>query len=439
MTSISRRRFGLGVAGLSAAAMAPAGFAFAQGAAKVVIIGGGPGGASVAGQLKRAAPQLDVTLVEPLTRYTTCFFSNYYMGGLRPLSSLTHDYAGLSALGVKIHHEFADEIDTGKRFVRLRTGRVLGYDRLVVAPGIDFKTGGIEGYGPDTKQAMPHAWSGREQLKLLRAKLEGMPDGGVVVIAAPRLPYRCPPGPYERVCTIANYLKTTKPKSKLILLDPKMTFSKQPVFMEAFNTLYKDIVEVHLTNDIDNQAVASVNAATGEVVTKAGLKVIAAVANIIPDQTAGRIALQSGLAEGDWCPVHPESFASAKAPDVYVLGDAAFAAEMPKSAFSAFSQAGVVAGLLLADLAQKPQPAASYRNTCWSFLAPGNSGKIGADYAPGDLHGKPGLVPRGSFVSQPGESAAVRKDVQDESLAWYDTLTNGVFQKDAVKVPAQKQ
>ncbi len=438
MTALNRRRFGQGLLGLGAFAAAPVGFAYAQGSAKVVIIGGGPGGASVAGQVKRAAPQLDVVLVEPLSRYTTCFYSNYYMGGLRTLNSLTHNYAGLSALGVKIYHEYADEIDTAKRSIKLRAGHVLAYDRLVVAPGIEFKMGAVEGYTADTKLVMPHAWSGREQLTLLRGKLEAMPDGGVVVIAAPRLPYRCPPGPYERACTIANYLKTTKPKSKLILLDPKMTFSKQPVFMEAFNTLYKDIVEVHLTNDIDDQAIAKVNPATGEITTKAGLKVTAAVANIIPDQTAGRIALQSGLADGDWCPVHPESFASTKAGDVYVLGDSAFAAEMPKSAFAASSQARMVSALLLSDLTQAAKPTASYRNTCWSFVAPGYSAKIGADYAPGEVRGKPGLVPSGSFVSQPGEAAALRKEVFDESFAWYDTLTNDVFQKDAVVARAKK-
>jgi sulfide dehydrogenase [flavocytochrome c] flavoprotein chain len=436
MPKLSRRRFGLGLLGAGVAATSGSGFAFAQGAAKILIIGGGPGGASVAGQLKRAAPQLDVTLVEPLSRYTSCFFSNYYMGGARTLDSLTHTYVGLEALGVKVIHEYADAIDTTKRIVRLRAGRVLGYDRLVVAPGIDFKIGGIEGYGKDTKDVMPHAWSGRAQLQLLRSKLVAMPDGGVIVMAAPRMPYRCPPGPYERVCVIANYLKTAKPKSKLILLDPKMTFSKQPVFMEVFNTLYKDIVEVHLTNDIDDQGVKSVNAATGEVVTKAGLKVVASVANIIPDQTAGRIAMLSGLAEGDWCPVKPDSFASVKADNVYVLGDAAFAAEMPKSAYAANSQARVVSAMLLSDLAGTPKPAASYRNTCWSFLAPDNSAKIGADYAPGEVRGKPGLVPSGSFVSQPGEAAALRKEVNAESFAWYDTLTNDIFQKDAAKAAA---
>lgn len=438
MFAVNRRRFGLGMLAAGTAAAAPSPAVFAKGAAKVVIIGGGPGGASVAGQLKWAAPQLDVTLVEPQWRYTTCFFSNHFIGGTRTLESLTHNYAGLAALGVKLMHEFADEIYAGKRVVRLRSGRVLGYDRLVVAPGIDFKFGAIEGYTKEAIRAMPHAWSGRDQLRILRAKLEAMHDGGVVVVTAPRMPYRCPPGPYERVCSIANYLKTAKPKSKVVLLDSKMTFSKQPVFEEAFRTIYKDIVEVHLTNDIDDQAVARVNPATGEVVTKAGMKIVASLANIIPDQKAGGIAVLSGLADGDWCPIDFETFASTKADGVYILGDAAFAGEMPKSAYAANSQARVVTARLLSDLDDTRKIAASYRNTCWSYLSPGNSVKIGADYAPGDMHGKPGLVPSGSFVSEPGEKAALRKEVYDESFAWYDTLTNDLFQKEAVKARAQK-
>jgi sulfide dehydrogenase [flavocytochrome c] flavoprotein chain len=430
---LSRRQFGFGMAGLTAAGAYGVSAALAGAAPKVVIIGGGAGGASVAGQLKRAAPQLEVTLVEPLSRYTTCYFSNHYMGGMRTLDSLTHSYEGLAALGVILRHEYADEIDTAKRIVRLRSGSALRYDRLVVAPGIDFKTSGIEGYTADTKFAMPHAWSGREQLRLLRSKLEAMDDGGVVLISAPRMPYRCPPGPYERVCAIANYLKTAKPKSKVVLIDPKMTFSKQPVFMEVFETLYRDNVEIHLTNDIDDQSILKIDPKSGEVTTKAGLKIKAAVTNIIPDQTAGKIAVNSGLADGDWCPVDPGTFASRKADSVYVLGDSATAAEMPKSAYSANSQSRVVSGLLVADLVQKAKPASAYRNTCWSFLAPDNSVKIGADYAPGDLHGKPGLIPANSFVSKPGEAAALRKEIYEESLAWYTTLTNDVFQKDAIK------
>ncbi len=302
--------------------------------------------------------------------------------------------------------------------------------------GKDFKHGGIEGYDEAAFNFMPHAWKGGRQSRILRNRLEAVPDGGVVVIAPPRNPYRCPPGPYERACVIANYLKAAKPKSKLIILDPKMAFSKQPVFVEAFAKYYKDIVELHLTNDIDDMSVVRVVPKTGEVVTKSGFTVKAALANIIPDQRAGEIAHLAGLTEGDWCPVKLENFRAKAADDVYVLGDSAVAAEMPKSAFAASNQAGVVVADILAELAGGARPEAHYRNTCWSWLHADDAAKIGADYAPGDLNGKHELVPSGSFVSKPGESAALRKETYEESLAWYDTLVSQMFNKPVAELKA---
>ncbi len=425
MGVIDRRQFGAGVA----ATMGLPRCAVGSGPAKIVIIGGGPGGATVAGQLVRADLKLEITLVEIQKRYTSCFFSNHYIGGFRSYASITHGYDGLADLGVRLVHETANEIDTGKKLVRLESGRSLPYDRLVVAPGIDFKFGAIEGYSAETAEIMPHAWKGGWQARLLRRKLEEMPDGGVVVVAAPRNPYRCPPGPYERACVIAHYLKTAKPKSKLIIVDPKMSFSKQPVFEEAFSHYYKDIVELYLTNDIDDMSVTRVDAKAGLVVTKSGMTITAAVANIVPDQRAGNIAALSGLVEGDWCPVHLETFKSRKAADVYIVGDAAIAQEMPKSAFTANNQAKAVAAGILADLSGTERSAAHYRNTCWSMLAPDDSVKIGANYAPGEVNGKPMLVPSESFVSQPGESAAVRKENYENSLAWYAAITTEVFAK----------
>jgi NADPH-dependent 2,4-dienoyl-CoA reductase/sulfur reductase-like enzyme len=248
-------------------------------------------------------------------------------------------------------------------------------------------------------------------------------DGGVVVMAMPNNPFRCPPGPYERACMIAHYIKTTKPKSKLVILDPKKTFSKQAVITEAFDKYYKDIIELNLTTDIDDYAVVSLDPKTKEIATKAGKKVKADVANIIPQQRAGEIAVKAGCTEGDWCPVNPDNFASKKVQSVYVLGDAAVAAEMPKSAFSANSQAKVVAADILAELAKKERFPARYRNTCWSLLAPDDNVKIGANYAPKD--GK--LDPSGSFVSQRGEAADVRKQNYQESQGWYAAITAEMF------------
>jgi sulfide dehydrogenase [flavocytochrome c] flavoprotein subunit len=431
MSGIDRRQFTHGLAALSVGALAAPRTLHAAGRARLVIIGGGPGGATVAVTVKRAAPDIDVTLIEPQQHYTSCFYSNHFIGGFLSFRRITHDYAGLVALGINVIHQRATAVDAAKREVRIEHGAAVGYDRLVVAPGIAFKYGSIEGYSEAASYFMPHAWTGGRQSRLLRERLEDMENGGLVVIAAPRNPYRCPPGPYERACLIANYLKREKPRSKLIILDPKMAFSKQAVFEEAFEKYYKGIIELRLTNDIDDMSVVRVDPKTGEVATKSGETFKAAVANIIPDQTAGRIALDAGLAEGDWCPIAPETFRSAKIEDVYVVGDAAVAADMPKSAFSANSQARAVSGHVLADLTGAERPPAAYRNTCWSMLAPDDSVKIGADYVPGDVKGKHALAPRNSFISQTGESAALRKETYEESLAWYETLTDAMFAKSA--------
>jgi sulfide dehydrogenase [flavocytochrome c] flavoprotein subunit len=436
MSQLTRRDFAMGLGGAGFAASATSlfgGFAIAQGAAKVVVIGGGPGGATVANQLKQGDPTLEVTLLEPKKTYTSCFFSNLYLGGFRTFDSITHDYSGLEKLGVRVAHDIATGVDPQKKTVELRGGEALPYDRLVVSPGIDIKYATIEGYSPEAAEIMPHAWLAGAQTELLRTKLEAMRDGGVVVMAAPNNPYRCPPGPYERACMIAHYLKTQKPKSKLIIFDPKKSFSKQPVFTEAFDKYYKDIIELNLTTEIDDFTVVRVDPKTGEVFTKAGRSEKADVANIVPNQRAGEIAHKAGCAEGDWCPVNFENFTAVKVPGIYVLGDAAIANEMPKSAFSANSQAKVVAADILSELSKKERFPARYRNTCWSMVAPDDSIKIGANYAPGEKDGKKLLVPSGSFVSQPGEDADLRKATFQESLGWYSGIVADVFAKPVVK------
>ncbi len=444
MAEFTRRQFAVLTAGLGIAGASPflTRVALAEGPAKIVIIGGGPGGATVANRLKAANPALDVTLIEPKEKYTTCFYSNLYLGGFRSFQSITHDYEGVKIRGITVISDVATAIDTTAKTVTLAKGSTpLSYDRLVIAPGIDIKYEAIEGYSQEAAELMPHAWQGGSQTWLLKEKLLALPEGGLVVIAAPPNPYRCPPGPYERACMIAHFLKTRKPKSKLIIFDPKKTFSKQPVFEEAFKDFYKDIVELNLTNEIDDFSVVKVDAKTGDVVTKSGRKETAALANIIPAQKAGAIAFKAGVTEGDWCPVNPDNFASLKVKDVYVVGDAAIAADMPKSAFSAVSQAGVVAADIIADLAGKDRAAGKYRNTCWSMLAPDNSAKIGGDYVPGKKDGKGFLEVKEPFVSKAGESADVRRETYNESAGWYDAVVTDIFGKapqaaDAPDLPA---
>ncbi len=429
MPGPSRRDLGrLAVAAGIGAAAGPwlRSFAIARTEAKVVIVGGGAGGATVAHALKAGAPDLDVTLIEANPIYSSCFLSNLYLGGIRPLESLNHGYAGLRRLNVWVVHDFAIDVNPVRKTVRTRGGRTYSYDRLVLSPGIDIKYNSVAGYSREAARIMPHAYTTEAASKrLLKRQLQQMRDGGTVVMAVPREPYRCPSAPYERACMIAHYLKTRKPRSKLLILDPKREFSKQAVFVEAFARYYKGIVELNLSNAVDDFGIASVNPRTREVVTREGQRLRADVANIIPQQRAGEIAARAGCTEDDWCPVHAHSFLSRKVPDIYVLGDAAIAEDMPKSAFSAHSQAKAVAADILAALTKAEPVEPRYRNVCWSLLAPDDGVKMGADYAPRGAR----LEASGSFVSQTGEPADVRKQNVQESVAWYAGITADMFAK----------
>lgn len=435
MTHVTRRGFGklMGASGLVVAgsgAWAP--FAIAQAAPRIVIVGGGAGGATAAHHLKKGDPKLDITLIEPKAVYSSSFFSNLYIGGVRDFASLNHGYGDLRKLGIKVVQDFATGVDATKKTVATRGGATIPYDRLILSPGIDIKYDSIPGYTKELSEQFPHAYQtnavGKQQLMSV---LSGMKDGGTFLMVMPNNPYRCPPGPYERACMIAHHLKTKKPKSKLVILDPKKAFSKQPVFIEAIDKYYKGIVELNLTTDIDDFSVTAFDGKTREVTTKAGKKVKFDAANIIPNQRAGEIATKAGVTTGDWVAVDPENFKAKSGKDIYVLGDATIAAEMPKSAFSANSQAKVVVADILADVSKKEKFPARFRNTCWSLVAPDDCIKVGANYAPKD--GK--LDPSGGFVSQKGETADVRKQNYAESVDWYNSIITDMFAKPA---PAPK-
>jgi sulfide dehydrogenase [flavocytochrome c] flavoprotein subunit len=436
MSKPSRREFGrLAAAAGASVAAAPvlAPFAIAEADSKVVIVGGGAGGATVAHYLRAGAPDLDITLIEANPIYSSSFFSNFYLGGIvRSLETFNHGYGGLQRIYVKVVHDFAIDVNPVRKTVRTRGGRIYSYDRLVLSPGIDINYGSVEGYTREAAGIMPHAYTtDAAQKRLLKRQLLQMRPGGTVVMAMPSEPYRCPPGPYERACMIAHFLKTRKPRSKLVILDPKQAFPKQPLFEEAFAKYYSGIVEMNLSNELDDFSLARLNPRTREIVTRAGKSVRADVANIIPQQRAGEIAVRAGCTEGDWCPVHADSFLSRKVPDVYVLGDAAIAADMPKSASAANSQAKAVAADILAALTKAERVEPRYRNICWSLLAPYDSVKIGADYLP--RAGK--LEATGRFMSQTGEAAGLRRQNYQDSVAWYASLTDDIFAKTAGRPP----
>src|SRR6187551_1311420 len=239
---ISRREF-CGAGAATAAALAFPQPAFAQAAARVVVIGGGFGGASCARALKAIEPKLQVTLVEPNKTFTACPFSNNVIAGLRSIEAQQFGYDKIASTGVTVAIQAATAVDAAARTVRLADGTTLSYDRLVLSPGVDLRFDALSGYDEAAAQKMPHAWKAGEQTLLLRRQLEAMDDGGLVVMSAPANPFRCPPGPYERASLIAHYLKARKPKSKILILDAKDAFSKQRLFQSAWAQLYPDHLE----------------------------------------------------------------------------------------------------------------------------------------------------------------------------------------------------
>ena len=370
MKKVTRRTFNniLGATGLGLAAGFAAPAVLANKASKVVVIGGGFGGATAAKYLLRFDPSLDVTLVEPSSHFVTCPFSNTVIGGLNDMDYITQGYSGLQNRGIKVVHQMAKTIDGAKKQVVLANGQTLPFDRCIVSPGIDFKWGAIEGMTADIADKLPHAWKAGPQTMLLRKQLEAMADGGVFIISPPTNPFRCPPGPGERISLVANYFKQHKPKSKILVLDPKKKFSKQGLFKQGWEKLYPGMIEYR---NIDNDGVVRrVDAAGMTLHTDFG-EYKGDVINFIPPQKAAAIATDSGLADSSgWCPVDHRTFESKLVPGVHVIGDASIASPMPKSGFAASTQGKVCAAAVAALLAGDHPGTPKFVNTCYSLVAP---------------------------------------------------------------------
>jgi sulfide dehydrogenase [flavocytochrome c] flavoprotein chain len=396
--------------------------ALAQGAAgRVVVIGGGFAGASCARALKALDARLNVTLVEASRTFTACPFSNLVIAGLRELSKQQFGYDKVAASGVIMAFSTASAVDPQAKSVTLADGNRLAYDRLVLAPGIDIRWDGLPGYDEAAANVLPHAWKAGEQTTLLRRQLEAMEDGGLVVISAPANPFRCPPGPYERASLIAYYLKTKKPKSKLIVLDAKDAFSKQRLFQNAWKELYPNLEWVSLSS---GGKVTSVEPASKTVVTDFS-RHQAAVANIIPPQKAGRIADLAQVADrSGWCPVDAMTFESKQQPNIHVIGDAAIMGAMPKSAFSANAQAKVCAAAVAKLLAAEKPVEPRLINTCYSVLAPDYGITVAGAYRPKD-----GVLvdAEGGGVSPIDAPASTRAAEARYADGWFNTITAEVF------------
>jgi NADPH-dependent 2,4-dienoyl-CoA reductase/sulfur reductase-like enzyme len=419
-----RRRFlQLSLGAAASVALRPARVAAQSAASRVVLVGGGFAGASCARALRQADPKLAVTLVEASATFTACPFSNAVIGGLRELTAQQFRYERIAADGITVVRAAATAVDATARVVTLADGKRLPYDRLVLAPGIDIRWGALPGYDEAAAAQMPHAWQAGEQTTLLRRQLEAMDDGGLVVISAPANPFRCPPGPYERASLIAHYLKTKKPRSKLIVLDAKDTFSKQRLFQAAWAELYPGILEwVPLSK---GGSVTSVDAATRTLVTDFG-RHPAKVANVIPPQKAGRIAEAAGVADrSGWCPIDPVTFESTLQAGIHVIGDAAIAGAMPKSAFAANAQAKTCAAAIVVLLGGAAPSSPKLINTCYRLVAP-DYGISGAGvYQPSG--GQLAEVPGAGGVSPTDAPRATRAAEAVLAEAWFRTITGEVF------------
>ncbi len=395
----------------------------------VVVIGGGFAGATAAKYIRLLNSSIKVTLIEPKTRFVTCPASNWVLGGLRDLKSITFSYDMLAfRYGIDIIHDRVLAVDAEQHVVRLGNQNSISYHRLIMAPGIDFCWDNIEGYDAETAEYIPHAWqAGRQTLTLLK-QVQDMPVNGTIVISAPVNPYRCPPGPYERASMLAYYCQKHKPKAKILIVDHKRTFSKQTLFIQGWKQHYGYDTENTLIEwqSIADNPVIALSGKNKILHTDFGDQIKADVLNVIPTQKAGKIARQAGLTnESGWCPVVSETCESTLLPDIHVIGDAAIQTPMPKSAFAATSEAKVcafsVVNLLTGQQMQKPV----WVNTCYSLVAPDYGISVAMVYKL-NAQGKISPVPGAGGVSSQTDKQSLFKE-SGYARDWYNSITQDTF------------
>lgn len=421
--TLNRRDF-LKISGMGAAialsGCAATGTSSSGSRARVVIIGAGFGGATCAKYLRHWDPSLDVTLIEANDKFVSCPMSNWVLGGLRNMNDITHGYGGLAKYGVRMVRDAVVAIDPGTRTVRTQGGSSITYDKLVLAPGIDILTDTVRGFKEaEAAGKVVHAWKAGPQTALLRKQLEAMPDGGTFVMSVPAAPYRCPPGPYERACMVAHYLKQAKPRSKIILLDGNADIaSKKALFTDAWNTFYPGMIDYR-----PNNAPLAVDGNRMLVSTEFD-DVKGDVLNVVPRQRAGTVCdLVGGRNDSNkaWCTVNLATFESTAAPNVHIIGDSVLS-NLPKSGHMATNQAKVCAAAIVELLAgRQPDPLPVVANTCYSATSGTTSGYVANVFR---------FEAGKGYVSAPEGGATAKGDelnfTYNESWAkniWADTLT----------------
>ena len=416
-----RRRHVL--AAMAASALLPGRTLAAEPNSRLVVVGGGFAGATLARSVKRLSPEITVVLIEARERYVSCPMSNLVIAGRRSLAAQTFDYRGLEAAGVEVVRGMAVDVDATKQCVRLQGGVTIDYDRLVLAPGVMLNFDQLSGMSEQGAEKMPHAWQAGAQTTLLRRQIEAMPDDGLVVISVPTAPYRCPPGPYERASLIASYLKQNKPKAQILILDSNERFSKQALFQQGWKHLYGD--RIRWQSASNDGRVIRVEPDAMRLHTDFATHT-PDVANIIPPQQAGLIAHRAGVADASgWCPVNSLSFESRLQPNIHVIGDAAIAAPMPKSAFAANAQAKVCA-IALVRLFRGMQPQSTVlANTCYSYLEPNSAISISGAYRTQDGQFASIAAAAGASPLIPPEGLQAQEALH--AADWFRAITQETF------------
>ncbi len=412
------RRLFLGTAAAATASLsAPMVMGGSHSRPRVVVIGGGAGGATAARYInKDSKGEIDVTLIEPTRRYYTCFFSNLYLGGFREMESLGHGYGSMASQGVNVVHDWAVGIDRDAKTVALAGGGSVPYDKLILSPGIDFMDGAVPGWSLASQNAMPHAYKAGSQTELLKAQIAAMPQGGTFALVAPPNPFRCPPGPYERISMVAHNLKANNPTAKILVLDPKSKFSKQALFEEGWANHYDGMIE-RIGPDFGGDAV-EVRPDAMEVVVDGEVEKVD-VCNVIPAMKAGRVCDMAEVTDGRWAPVNAADMSSKMDDSIHILGDASAQGDMPKSGFSANSQAKVCAMAVRGALTDSKVFPAKFSNTCWSLIDTDDGIKVGATYEATDEK----IAKVDGFISKTGEDADLRRATYEESVGWYSGIT----------------
>lgn len=378
--------------------------------AHVVVVGGGFGGATAAKTIRMLDGGIKVTLVEPKAHYITCPGSNWLFAGLTGTQQLTVDYQRLKDNhGIALITDRAEEINAAKRQVILAGGEALNYDRLILSPGIGFRWDAIQGYDEAATQIFPHAWQAGSQTLLLLQQLKALPAGGVVLMSIPADPYRCPPGPYERVSMMAYWLKQHNPRAKIIIVDHKRSFSKQALFEAGWAKHYgygtdNSLIEWY---SIADNPITRLDQGAKTLISDFGDRFRGDVLNIIPPQTAAGIAVKTGLVDaGGWCPILPQTSQSRFNEFIHVIGDAAQYAPIPKSAFAANSEAKACAMAVVNLLNEQPLQEPRWLNTCYSLVAPDHGISVAGVYQMDD--GK-------TIASVPG-AGGLSTELTDEAL-----------------------